>query len=129
MDIGDFLQENCHCKIVVVVELCNNLGMFRDVLGVWSQVNRLEQSVVTRQEALERRLAEVGASVAQMSEVERRLSGKVKRWSSVCRSLRQQAAQAQASAQEQAVLSSHPVGRYFDLRIVSEVVGLDLKSR
>ena len=98
--------------------------MFRDVLGVWSQVNRLEQSVVTRQEALERRLAEVGASVAQMSEVERRLSGRVKRWSSVCRTLKQQALQAQALAQEQAVLSSHPVGRYFDLRIVSKVVGL-----
>ena len=87
------------------------------MLGVWSQVNRLEQSVVTRQEALERRLAEVGASVAQMGEVERRLSGKVKRWTSVCRSLRHQAAQAQASqgqaAQEQAAPSSHPVGRYF----------------
>ena len=116
-------------KIVVVVELCNNLGLFRDVLGVWSQVNRLEQTVVTRQEALERRLAEVGASVAQMSDVERRLSARVKRWSSVCRTLKQQASQAQASAQEQAVLSSHPVGRYFDLRIVSEVVGSDLKSR
>ena len=100
--------------------------MFRDVLGVWSQVNRLEQTVVTRQEALERRLAEVGASVAQMSDMEQRLSARVKRWSSVCRTLKQQASQAQAS---QAVLSSHPVGRYFDLRIVSEVVGSDLKSR
>ena len=99
------------------------------MLGVWSQVNRLEQSVVTRQEALERRLAEVGASVAQMSDMERRLSMRVKRWSSVCRTLKQQAAQAQASAQGEAVLSSHPVGRYFDLRIVSEVVGSDLNSR
>ena len=124
-----FTQENCRCKVVVVVELCNNLGLFRDVLGVWSQVNRLEQNVVTRQEALERRLAEVGASVAQMSDVERRLSARVKRWSSVCRTLKQQAAQAQASAQEPAVLSSHPVGRYFDLRIVSNVVGSVLKSR
>ena len=96
------------------------------MLGVWSQVNRLEQTVVTQQEALERRLAEVGASVAQMSDLERRLSARVKRWSSVCRTLKQQASQAQAS---QAVQSSHPVGRYFDLRIVSEVVGSDLKSR
>ena len=111
------MQRSCRCKVVVVVDLCNNLGIFRDVLGVWSQVTLLEQSVVTRQEALERRLAEVGASVAQMSEVERRLSGRVKQWSSVCRSLRQQAAQAQASAQEQAVLSSHPVGRYLILEL------------
>ena len=84
------------------------------MLGVWSQVNRLEQTVETRQEALERRLAEVGASVAQMSDMERRLSARVKRWSSVCRTLKQQASQAQAS---QAVQSSHPVGRYLILEL------------
>ena len=95
-----------------VVESCNNSGLFRDVLGVWSQITLLEQSVVTRQEALERRLAAVGANVAQIGEVERRLSGKVKRWSSVCRTLKQQSVQAQA-AQEQAgsEQASRPVGR------------------
>ena len=110
-----FIPRSCRCKVVFVVESCNNSGMFRDVLGVWSQITLLEQSVVTRQEALERRLAAVDANVAQIGEVERRLSGKVKRWSSVCRTLKQQSVQAQAAqeqaASEQAVPSSRPVGR------------------
>ena len=109
-----FIPRSCRCKVVFVVESCTNSGLFRDVLGVWSQITLLEQSVLTRQGALEQRIAEVDAHVAQIVAVERQLSGKVKRWSSVCRTLKQQASQAQAS---QAVQSSHPVGRYLILEL------------
>ena len=99
-----------------VVESCNNSGLFRDVLGVWSQITLLEQSVLTRQGALEQRIAEVDAHVAQIVEVERQLSGRVKRWSSICRTLKHQTARAQA-AQEPAASeaaseqASRPVGK------------------
>ena len=101
MDIDDCRK--FYRKGVVVVDLCNNLGLFRDVLAVWK-----EQTVETRQEALEQKLAEVSASVALMSDRERRLAGKIKRWSTICRVLRQQTSEVQALP---AVQPSHPVGR------------------
>ena len=103
-----------HWKSVVVVDLCNNLGLFRDVLAVWKEVVCVEQTVETRQEALEQKLAEVSASVALMSDRERRLAGKIRRWSSICRTLRQQTSEVQALP---AVQPSHPVGRYIDLEL------------
>ena len=103
-----------HWKSVVVVDLCNNLGLFRDVLAVWKEVVCVEQTVETRQEALERRLAEVSASVALMSDQERRLGVRIKRWSSICRTLKQQASEAQALP---AVQPSHPLGRYMILEL------------
>ena len=111
-----FIPRSCRFKVVLVVESCNNSGLFRDVLGVWSQITLLEQSVLTRQGALEQRIAEVDAHVAQIVEVERQLSGRVKRWSSICRTLKHQTARAQA-AQEPAASeaaseqASRPVGR------------------
>ena len=111
-----FISRSFHCRVVFVVESCTNSGLFRDVLGVWSQITLLEQSVLTRQGALEQRIAEVDAHVAQIVAVERQLSGKVKRWSSICQTLKQQTARAQAAqkpaasdaASEQA---SRPVGK------------------
>ena len=90
----------------------------------------LEQSVLTRQGALEQRIAEVDAHVAQIVAVERQLSGKVKRWSSICQTLKQQTARAQAAQKsaaaeavsepaepeavsEPAEPASRPVGKYF----------------
>ena len=113
-----------------VVESCNNSGLFRDVLGVWSQITLLEQSVLTRQGALEQRIAEVDAHVAQIAAVERQLSGKVKRWGSICHTLKQQTVRAQAALKpavveavsepaepeavpEPAEPASRPVGKYF----------------
>ena len=84
------------------------------MLAVWKEVVCVEQTVETRQEALEQKLAEVSASVALMSDQERRLSMRVKRWSSVCRTLKQQASQVQALP---AVQPLHPVGRYMNLEL------------
>ena len=95
-----------------VVELCNNSGLFRDVLGVWSQITLLEQSVLNRQGALEQRIAEVDAHVAQIVAVERQLSGKVQRWSSICQTLKRQTARAQAALRPAAAeAASEPVSR------------------
>ena len=82
------------------------------MLAVWKEVVCVEQTVETRQEALEQKLAEVSASVALMSDRERRLAGRIKRWSSICRTLKQQASEAQALP---AVQPLHPVGRYMNL--------------
>ena len=125
-----FIPKSFRCKVVFVVESCNNSGLFRDVLGVWSQMTLLEQSVLTRQGALEQRIAEVDAHVAQIAAVERQLSGKVKRWGSICQTLKQQTVRAQAALKpaiveavsepaepeavsEPAEPASRPVGKYF----------------